>query len=100
MTTLFIDTEFTSFDDPRLLSIALVSEHLEFYVHLEGPALKDALTRASNFVEDFVAGQLTLRPASVHFSAAASNAEIGQRLPPRPVGTRRPKQPQHHRAPL
>jgi len=57
---LFLDCEFTSLEDPKLLSIALVADDgRELYVELSGEL---HLKRASTFVIDTVAPQFGLLP--------------------------------------
>lgn len=67
----FIDSEFTSFEMPELLSIGLVADDGgELYVELAG---KSHLTRASTFVLDTVVPQFGRMPRAV-----ANHQELGQ----------------------
>ena len=70
---LFLDCEFTTLDDPKLLSMGLVTEDgREFYVELAG---ESHLKRASTFVLDTVAPQFGLMPF-----ADASRIDMGKRV--------------------
>ena len=69
----FLDCEFTSLEDPNLLSIALVADDgSELYVELAGDS---HLKRASTFVIDTVAPQFGLMP-----HAETSRIDIGKRV--------------------
>ena len=69
----FLDCEFTSLEDPKLLSIALVAEEgRELYVELSGDS---HLKRASTFVIETVAPQFGLVP-----HAETSRIDIGKRV--------------------
>ena len=68
-----LDCEFTSLEDPKLLSIALVADDgRELYVELAGGS---HLKRASTFVIDTVAPQFGLVPY-----AETSRIDIGKRV--------------------
>lgn len=70
---LFLDCEFTTLEDPRLLSMGLVTGGgLEFYVELAG---ESHLRRASTFVLDTVAPQFGIIPF-----AESSRIDMGKRL--------------------
>ena len=70
---LFLDCEFTSLEDPKLLSIALVADDgSELYVELTGDS---HLKRASTFVIETVTPQFGLVP-----HAETSRIDIGKRV--------------------
>lgn len=76
---LFIDTEFTSFNAPKLLSLGLVAEDSrEFYVEVNSETLHRS---ANEFVKEIVLPQFGVHPAAVSVpTAAAAGAALADFL--------------------